>query len=141
MVVDDIEDTTATNTGRDTDSELLELDTRIVKRQFRPVLRQLRNRLEPINDAMRQRERKFFAANGIDVDEDDNAAGQIRKEDGDADDIDDGDDDDAKPVAARKDQYADMRKFLQDKQPMSCFNPMLAPFPVHHRALDEDILE
>lgn len=121
-----------TNAAISLDCELRELDVKVVKHRFQPVLRQLKSRLEPINEAMRDRERKFCAANGIPLEEDTEKVGAPPVEDeaaasGDS------------KRTARDDVYADMRKFLQDKQPMG-FLPGKG-FPMPHAALEEEILE
>lgn len=56
-----------TSNGLDLDDALHTVDGRIVKRHFRPVLRQLKDRIEPINTAMRDRERQFLLASGLEV--------------------------------------------------------------------------
>lgn len=130
------DDESTTDDSRSLDAELAELNAKIVKRQFRPVLRQLRDRLEPINEAMRQRERKFFAERGVELAEHDRRLNgdEMQSED-------DDNENDTKPKGGRKDNYADRRQFMVDNQSMG-YLPLLQGLPMQHRgAMEEVILE
>lgn len=133
----DASDSDTASDAQDTqslDTELLELNEKIVKSQFRPVLRQLRDRLEPINDAMRQRERQFLAEKGIPMtDEDDRRLSESDSDDAESN---------GKRNSIRKDNYADMRQFMMDNKSMG-FMPLLKGLPIQHRGamLEEEILE
>lgn len=51
------------------DMEILNFEKRITKGKFRPVLKQLKNRIDPIRQDMLEKERKVLASKGINVDE------------------------------------------------------------------------
>lgn len=132
---DNASDDGAPPTAQSLHDELQQLNAHIVKRQFRPVLRQLRDRLEPINEAMRRRERDFLAAQGIEADDETPGNGEANSDD------DDVNNDGRRPP--RKDAYADRRQFLQDKRPIGFGAPLMAGFPLppQRAMLDEEILE
>lgn len=116
------------------DNELDTIDKKIVKKQFAPVLKQLKTAINPINDAMKERERKYLASVGVDTKRlDESSAEQINSE---SDSDSEGSEIEARIKARSK--YDEMRSFLQDKQQIS-FLPNL-PLPELSRA-NEDILE
>ncbi|XP_037950697.1 uncharacterized protein LOC119681540 [Teleopsis dalmanni] len=49
--------------------EILNFEKRITKGKFRPVLKQLKDRIDPIRESMLQKEREVLAAKGINVDQ------------------------------------------------------------------------
>ncbi|ALC46604.1 CG7705 [Drosophila busckii] len=51
------------------EKELLNFEKRITKSKFKPVLRQLKDRIDPIRQVMLQKEREVLTAKGINVDE------------------------------------------------------------------------
>uniref|UniRef100_A0A0K8V5D4 Uncharacterized protein n=1 Tax=Bactrocera latifrons TaxID=174628 RepID=A0A0K8V5D4_BACLA len=56
-------------TNRDHDMEILNFEKRITQGKFRPVLKQLKDRIDPIRSEMLEKERQVLAAKGINVDE------------------------------------------------------------------------
>lgn len=119
--------------ARGWDDELAEKNMKVVKQRFRPVLAQLKGKIEPIAVSLRERERNHLLAKGIDPSEfiDCNQINDSYRNCSDSD----GDDD---VVRLKKpNRYDDMRKFLEAKSqisliPMRCANENL---------LNEDILE
>ncbi|XP_036323730.1 uncharacterized protein LOC118737382 [Rhagoletis pomonella] len=53
----------------DHDMEILNFEKRITKGKFRPVLKQLKDRIDPIRHDMLEKERQVLAAKGINVDD------------------------------------------------------------------------
>lgn len=53
----------------DRDVEILNFEKRITQGKFRPVLKQLKDRIDPIRSEMLEKERQVLAAKGINVDE------------------------------------------------------------------------
>ncbi|KAH8384146.1 hypothetical protein KR009_012249, partial [Drosophila setifemur] len=139
------------------EKELLNFEKRITKGRFKPVLKQLKDRIDPIRQVMLEKEREVLASKGINVDE---LFGKIEKveqlqEDNRLSDVtsptcasseNTNSDSDSADEAAymrrskqhkERDNFAEMRQFLAQKQ---AFNPFKLP-PPPAAAGDEDLLE
>lgn len=121
----------------DLNDEIEIIDRKIVKKRFAPVLQQLKEKIHPINDAMKERERKYLTSMGMDLhilDADDlnSALAQDRN------DTDDSDDSEMEARIKSRSKYDEMRSFLEEKQQIN-FLPNL-PLPQINLG-DEDILE
>ncbi|KAM7359703.1 diamond [Cochliomyia hominivorax] len=139
--------------------EILNFEKRITKGKFRPVLKQLKDRIDPIRQVMLEKEREVLAAKGINVDE------LFAKEDDEDDDDDEDkehdstvvfkeafDDSDASEGSAdlefekrtkklkERDNFAEMRNFLAQKQNINLFK-LEAPPTASNALGEEDILE
>lgn len=142
------------------DDSLSALEGRIVKRHFRPVLRQLKDRIEPINTAMRDRERRFWLDKGLDVAtpvDEDCGRTSSRGESSDDDLVDEfgrmrrprrsgGPGKHHSNGLADADSYEETRRFLAAKHPINLLSmsgdagtTMALPLP--RRVMEEDILE
>lgn len=133
------------------DDALSAIDGRIVKRHFRPVLRQLKDRIEPINTAMRDREREFLLGKGLEVAPDEDAySSSPASSDDDLDEFgrmrkrrgcrrEDGDN------VRNVDTYEETRRFLAAKDQMNLLSMPdgvgLMGLPLPRRIIEEDILE
>lgn len=117
------------------DDELESFDVKLTRSSFAPVLKQLKSKINPIKDAMKERELKFLMAKGIDRERilRQSSGNEIR-----ADESDSGSDDSIETKPKRPNKYDQMRSELQEKQQIS-FLPSLVP-PVKMVG-DEDILE
>lgn len=140
--------------------EILNFEKRITKGRFRPVLKQLKDRIDPIRQVMLEKEREVLSAKGINVDE------LFAKDGQDEDDTDEefdssvvfkepfNDDDDSdnsdgsadleferrtKKIKER-DNFAEMRNFLAQKQAINLFKLDVPP-SASNALGDEDILE
>ncbi|EDV93273.1 uncharacterized protein LOC6563472 [Drosophila grimshawi] len=123
------------------EKELLNFEKRITKGKFKPVLRQLKDRIDPIRRVMLEKEREVLAAKGINVDElfgkmeeqveqqqqDNRLYDARRPSDGDAiatdsesDSADEAYRERSKQVKER-DNFAEMRQFLAQKQAVNLF--------------------
>ncbi|XP_013108617.1 uncharacterized protein LOC106087943 [Stomoxys calcitrans] len=144
---------------RKEDMEILNFERRITKGRFRPVLKQLKGRIDPIRKVMLEKEREVLAAKGINVDElfdneqestDEDLTEIVNasKEQQCVENVsDDGSEGSADLEFERRtkklkemDNFAEMRSFLAQKQPINLFK--LDALPSASNALgDEDILE
>ncbi|EDW95934.1 uncharacterized protein LOC6535594 [Drosophila yakuba] len=137
------------------EKELLNFEKRITKGRFKPVLKQLKDRIDPIRQVMLEKEREVLASKGINVDE---LFGKMEKveqqEDNrlaeatplpiyDSSTNSDSDSADGEPFKRRskqhkeRDNFAEMRQFLVQKQAINLFK--LPPPPV--AAAEEELLE
>lgn len=109
------------------------VENRVIRQQFRPVLRQLKVKLDPINASVRDRELAYLRSKGF---VDDDAAIEKKSERND-------DSSDSEPEIGASKKYSnrfdEMREFLQTKQQIG-FLPLL---PAGHGSIhqDEEILE
>lgn len=118
------------------DDELAEKNINVVKQRFKPVLVQLKGKIEPIAMSLRERERNHLLSKGIDPSEfvDCHKINEGFRSCSDSDD----DDDDADYVRRKKpNRFDDMRKFLEGKSQISLI-PMRS---ANENCLTEDILE
>ncbi|XP_030371735.1 uncharacterized protein LOC115622019 [Scaptodrosophila lebanonensis] len=120
------------------EKELLNFEKRITKGKFKPVLRQLKDRIDPIRQVMLEKEREVLTAKGINVDElfgkmeamdlsqqQDNRLTDAARHSEASDSESDSADEDAfkqrsKQVKER-DNFAEMRNFLAQKQAINLF--------------------
>lgn len=118
------------------DDELTEKNINVVKQRFKPVLAQLKGKIEPIATSLRERERNHLLSKGIDPSEfvDCNNINEGFRSCSDSD-----DDDEAEYMRRRKSNrtYDDMRKFLEGKPQISLI-PMRS---ANENFMSEDILE
>ncbi|XP_017035422.1 uncharacterized protein dind [Drosophila kikkawai] len=140
------------------EKELLNFEKRITKGKFKPVLKQLKDRIDPIRQVMLEKEREVLASKGINVDElfgkieqveqqqqqDDNRLADTTSSPT-YDSASNSDSDSADEVAFKRrskqhkerDNFAEMRQFLAQKQAINLFK--LPPPPA--AAADEELLE
>lgn len=103
-----------------------ELDEKSKRKQFKPVLKQLKTAISEIDHTMREREKSYLETMGVDVD-------KFYNEESD----DDMNDNDTQEnfSSKRSDMYNDVRKMLMEKKQVR-----LMPLPTEN-LLSEDILE
>lgn len=119
------------------DDEIQQLDVKLSRTYFAPVLKQLKTKINPINDAMKERELKFLMAKGFNRDR---IVGTATQGD-DAMVVDSDSDSDVSIVMPRqksRNNYDEMRTFLEQKQQ---FTILPSTFPAMHAPADEEILE
>lgn len=120
-------------------SELDNIDMKVTRSFFAPVLKQLKTKIDPIKSEMKERELKFLMSKGIDrekiMDFDRNEDHDIYKSDSDSD---------ANSNASNKirsksrsNRFDEMRSFLEQKQPISFLPLAHLPLP----SSSEDVLE
>ncbi|KAH8417946.1 hypothetical protein KR222_009027, partial [Zaprionus bogoriensis] len=145
------------------EKELLNFEKRITRGKFKPVLRQLKDRIDPIRQVMLQKEREVLTAKGIDVDElfgkmeqaeqqeQDNRLADAASRQSDYDGSDSASDSDSADEVFRRrskqlkerDNFAEMRQFLAQKQAVNLFGLDAAHLPVRPPppAVEEELLE
>lgn len=116
------------------DDEMETIDRKIVKKHFAPVLKQLKTKINPIHDAMKERERKYLTSMGIDTKclDEANADEDHTETDSDSE----GSETEVRFRARSK--YDEMRTFLQEKQQISFMPHFALP---ETNGTHEDILE
>lgn len=114
------------------DDELAEKNVNVVKQRFKPVLAQLKGKIEPIAVSLRERERNHLLSKGIDPSE----FVDCQKINEGFRSCSDSDDDDNVP-AKKPNRFDDMRRFLEGKSQISLI-PMRS---ANDNFLNEDILE
>lgn len=115
------------------DDELKRIDTKVIRRQFKPVLKQLKDKIDPINQSMRDREKRFFEMQGISFDEEKASLNDANNSDSDEfDSI-----SLVRQNQNRENKFDDNRQFLQNKQQINFFS-----FPPPKNVfLQEDVVE
>ncbi|KAH8264432.1 hypothetical protein KR038_008473, partial [Drosophila bunnanda] len=143
------------------EKELLNFEKRITKGKFKPVLKQLKDRIDPIRQVMLEKEREVLASKGINVDELFGKIEQVEQQQQQQDDnrladtttsptydsASNSDSDSADEVAFKRrskqhkerDNFAEMRQFLAQKQAINLFK--LPPPPAVAAAAEEELLE
>lgn len=118
-----------------------EVNSKLAKKYFKPVLVQLKERIEVIGEDMKERERKVLKAKGIEID---NEPEVVRVPGYDDDVGDSGSDDDRerkRKFKRNEEKFSGNREFLESKQPINFFGAGGFPMPPKGQALDEDVLE
>uniref|UniRef100_W8ALR3 Vezatin n=1 Tax=Ceratitis capitata TaxID=7213 RepID=W8ALR3_CERCA len=143
----------------DRDMEILNFEKRITKGKFRPVLKQLKDRIDPIRNEMLEKERQVLAAKGINVDDffgkeentrtiegvkpQNNASSIVAEHNDDGTSDSEGSADLELQRSNKKlkdrDNFAEMRNFLAQKQAINIFK-LDATAPITTTG-DEEILE
>lgn len=111
----------------------------MAKKYFKPVLKQLKERIDVIDKNMKVREKKVLKAKGIEIDDEPEVA-QLA---GSNDDGDSGSDDERereRKLKRNQEKFSDNREFLEAKQPINIFAGGF-PLTFKGQALDEDVLE
>lgn len=134
---EDEADPTGARKSENFDDAMEQLDVKLSRTYFAPVLKQLKTKINPINDAMKERELKFLMAKGIDRDRivsstkgDEPSAAVDSESDSDVSIV--------MPRSKPRNNYDEMRTFLQQKQQFAMIPPTLTPM---HAPGDEDVLE
>uniref|UniRef100_T1P917 Uncharacterized protein n=1 Tax=Musca domestica TaxID=7370 RepID=T1P917_MUSDO len=140
---------------RKEDLEILNFEKRITKGRFKPVLKQLKGRIDPIRKVMLQKEREVLAAKGINVDElfdNEDCESFEEKCNSTEKQVDDDVSDEGSEGSAdleyerrtkklkERDNFAEMRNFLAQKPAINLFKLDVPPTPSNALG-EEDILE
>ena len=120
-----------------------DINSKLAKKYFKPVLTELRERIEVIGEDMKEREKKVLKAKGQDFIPDFyNKLKQL------SDYEDSGSDDEVantkRKLKKSQKKYGDTREFLKSKQQINIFGtppPGGSPFPPPRNFLNEDVLE
>lgn len=122
------------------DDVIDEIDSKMAKKYFKPVLLQLRERIEVINEDFKEREKKVLQAKGIDID------GMLDEEPlAHSDSEDSGSDDERERIKRLKknaEKFRENREFLESKQQVNIFGglpPRPLFLPLNNS--EEDVIE
>lgn len=117
-----------------------EVNSKLAKKYFKPVLVQLKERIETIGEDMKERERKVLKAKGIDLEYEPEVGKEV---DFDDDDGSGSDDERERKMKFERNQekFRGNREFLESKQPINLFGAGGFPIPLQSQTLDEDVLE
>lgn len=110
--------------------DILNVDTRITKTYFKPVLQQLKERIDPISKSMKEKERKVLKAKGFETDLDE----EVRNINYGSDEDDSSEDEMPKKRQTKK--YDDVRSFLESKEQFSLWGGL-----PNKSFVEEEILE
>lgn len=121
---DDAADKKASKGNYNVDEELANLDLKINKKYFAPVLKQLKTKIDPIKNDMNQRERRYLMSKGVDPEKLSKFSAKHSRVGLANSSHSDTDSDESKPKVPRsKQNFDEMRKFLQQKQQFSLLPP------------------
>lgn len=116
--------------------DILNIDTRITKTYFKPVLLQLKEKIDPISKSMKEKERKVLKSKGFETDLDE----EVRNINYGSNEDDSSDDEMPKRRQTKK--YDDVRSFLESKEQFSLWGGGGLPLGLPNKSFtEEDILE
>lgn len=119
-----------------------ELHIQITKKTFKPVLKQLKERIVVIGEDMKEREKKVLKEKGIEIAEEPKAESKndLNVEYGSGD---SGDEYERQKQRRKQDKFNESREFLQSKLQFNFFEPTM-PIPIQKssmKRMNEEILE
>lgn len=117
-----------------------EVNSKLAKKYFKPVLVQLKERIETIGEDMKERERKVLKAKGIELEYEPEVGQEVAFDDDDGS----GSDDERErkmKFERNQEKFRGNREFLESKQPINIFGSAGFPMPLQSQALNEDVLE
>ena len=120
-----------------------EVNSKLAKKYFKPVLVQLRERIEVIGEDMKEREKKVLKAKGIEIQDEP----EVPTNDAYSNDDGSGSDDERerqRKIKKNQQKFDGNREFLESKEPINMFVggfPSVFTSVLKNQALDEDILE
>lgn len=104
------------------------VNRKVVKRAFKPVLKQLKQKIEPLADAMKERERKVLKEKGIEVESERQLSDFEMTS---------SEDEEPKKESKSSKKYDEMRQLLEQKQQ---FNPFAMQMPPQ-KVVEEEFIE
>lgn len=115
-----------------------QINRKIVKKTFKPVLKQLKTRIEPLAEDMKEREKKVLTAKGIEVEDLNKTHDSERDSCSSLSEL----SDEEEMIAKRKNKkssqkYNEMREFLEQKQQFNVFSFKPPAVPM----VQEDVIE
>lgn len=118
-----------------------EVNSKLAKKYFKPVLIQLKERIEVIGEDMKEREKKVLKAKGIEIQNEPEVSDSLLHKDNDDDES--GSDDERerqRKIRRSQKKFNDNREFLESKEPVNFFSGLQSSLK-NCQTLDEDILE
>lgn len=116
-----------------------EVNTTLAKKYFKPVLVQLKERIEVIGEDMKERERKVLKSKGIEI-EDEPVVANLAS-DNETDSGSDDERDRKRKFRRNEEKFSDNREFLESKEPINFFGAGGFKLPPRTQVLEEDVLE
>ncbi|XP_063708544.1 uncharacterized protein LOC134837136 [Culicoides brevitarsis] len=117
-----------------------QINRKIVKKTFKPVLKQLKTRIEPLANDMKEREKKVLTAKGIEVEDLNKTRDSERDSCSSLSEMSEDEELMAKKRTKKSSQkYNEMREFLEQKQQFNVFG-FKPPAPVQSM-VQEDVIE
>lgn len=123
----------------DLDQDDDQINRKIVKKTFKPVLKQLKTKIEPLATEMKEREKKVLTAKGVEVENLDETRHSERDSCSEGSFSDSDDEEMQKKRMAKKStqKYSEMRDFLEQKQQFNVFSFK----PPAMSMVQEDVIE
>lgn len=123
----------------DLDQDADQINRKIVKKTFKPVLKQLKTKIEPLATEMKEREKKVLTAKGVEVEDLDETRDSERDSCSEGSFSDSDDEEMQKKRMAKKStqKYSEMRDFLEQKQQFNVFSFK----PPAMSMVQEDVIE
>lgn len=118
-----------------------DLQVKLTKKCFKPVLAQLKERIVTIDADMKEREKKVLKEKGIEITEESGIKLDLDKYDSDADSDADLDWKRQQKFDRNRQKYDQNREFLQAKGPINLLSPGKFPITNNFISLQEEILE
>lgn len=120
------------------DYEYDRVNQKLIKSTFKPVLVQLRKRIHPLHDAMKEREKQFLQNRGVPLPDDSDGGGDFSDSlDEKSNSESDEEDSLSQKHRTKPGKYEENREFLQEKQQIGLFFSLPPP----QNLLSEDVLE
>jgi hypothetical protein len=133
FAVDGFSDSEASDKEQNEPHDLENVNAKVAKRYFQPVLKQLKQKIEPLGEAMKERERKVLKAKGIEV-----VDLKPRLSDPGSDSDDSDDTNRMQRMMQKSDnRYGDVRDYLANKEQVNIFMRL----PAMPSVVTEDLLE
>lgn len=118
-----------------------EVNSKLAKKYFKPVLVQLKERIEVIGEDMKEREKKVLKAKGIEIEDEPEVKRVPTYSDDDGNSGSDDERERKRKFKRNEEKFSGNREFLESKQPFNLFAGGFPPLPLKGQALDEDVLE
>lgn len=115
-------------------------DASVKVMSFKPVLLQLKQRIEVIGEDMKEREKKVLKAKLIEMVEEPEVAPKTLSDDEDSGSENELEREHVRKLKRNQEKFSDNREFLEAKQPINFFVGGF-PLPLKNQMLDEEVLE
>lgn len=123
------------------DESTEEINSKLAKKYFKPVLVQLKERIEVIGEDMKEREKKVLKAKGIEMEEEVQPAKLNSDAEKDAGSGSDDERERKRKLKRSRQKFSDNREFLESKQPVNFYGQGGAIQLPRGPAMNEDVLE
>lgn len=111
------EDPEPESSHKDFDQDDDQISRKIVKKTFKPVLKQLKTKIEPLASEMKEREKKVLAAKGVEVEDLDEPRDSCSEDESEDEEM-----QNERKIKKSSQKYSEMREFLEQKQQFNVFS-------------------